>query len=217
MKKLFIFDLDGTILDTVHTIAYYVNDALSHFGFPENETDAYKYFAGNGVAHLVHRALDAHNLDTEENFNKVFPYYMENYNKNTLYKTEHFPNMPETLKALKEKGIKIAVVSNKPDSTVQPLLPHFFEDGLFDIAFGARENVPLKPDPAAVNEVIRLCGVEKQDVVYVGDTGTDMQTGKNAGLFTVGVLWGFRDEAELKENGANVTIEKPEELLNYTN
>ena len=215
MKKIFIFDLDGTILDTVHTIAYYVNDALKHFGFPENETDAYKYFAGNGVTNLVHRSLAAHNLDTEENFNKVFPYYMENYNKNTLYKTEHFPDMPETLKALKEKGIKIAVVSNKPDSTVQPLLPHFFEDGLFDIAFGARENVPLKPNPSAVNEVLDLYGLTPEDAVYVGDTGTDMQTGKNADIFTVGVLWGFRDEKELLENGADVLIAKAEDLLLY--
>ena len=215
MKKIFIFDLDGTILDTVHTIAYYVNDALKHFGFPENETDAYKYFAGNGATNLIHRALAAHGLDTEENFNKVFPYYMENYNKNTLYKTEHFPNMPETLKALKEKGIKIAVVSNKPDSTVQPLLPHFFEDGLFDIAFGARENVPLKPNPSAVNEVLDLYGLTPEDAVYVGDTGTDMQTGKNAGIFTVGVLWGFRDEKELLEFGADVLISKAEDLLLY--
>lgn len=215
MKKIFIFDLDGTILDTVHTIAYYVNDALKHFGFPENETDAYKYFAGNGVTNLVHRALDAHNLDTEENFNKVFPYYMENYNKNTLYKTAHFPNMPETLKALKEKGIKIAVVSNKPDSTVQPLLPHFFETGFFDAVFGARENVPLKPNPSAVNEVLDLYGLTPEDAVYVGDTGTDMQTGKNAGIFTVGVLWGFRDEKELLDNGADVLITKAEDLLLY--
>lgn len=215
MKKIFIFDLDGTILDTVHTIAYYVNDALKHFGFPENETDAYKYFAGNGATNLIHRSLAAHNLDTEENFNKVFPYYMENYNKNTLYKTEHFPNMPETLKALKEKGIKIAVVSNKPDSTVQPLLPHFFEDGLFDVVFGARENVPLKPNPSAVNEVLDLYGLTPEDAVYVGDTGTDMQTGKNAGIFTVGVLWGFRDEKELLEFGADVLISKAEDLLLY--
>ena len=215
MKKIFIFDLDGTILDTVHTIAYYVNDALKHFGFPENETDAYKYLAGNGATNLIHRALDAHGLDTEENFNKVFPYYMENYNKNTLYKTEHFPNMPETLKALKEKGNKIAVVSNKPDSTVQPLLPHFFEDGLFDVVFGARENVPLKPNPSAVNEVLDLYGLTPEDAVYVGDTGTDMQTGKNAGIFTVGVLWGFRDEKELLEFGADVLISKAEDLLLY--
>lgn len=215
MKKIFIFDLDGTILDTVHTIAYYVNDALKHFGFPENETDAYKYFAGNGATNLIHRSLAAHGLDTEENFNKVFPYYMENYNKNTLYKTEHFPNMPETLKALKEKGIKIAVVSNKPDSTVQPLLPHFFEDGLFDIAFGARENVPLKPNPSAVNEVLDLYGLTPEDAVYVGDTGTDMETGKNANIFTVGVLWGFRDEKELLEFGADVLISKAEDLMLY--
>ncbi|MBR3942173.1 MAG: HAD family hydrolase [Clostridia bacterium] len=215
MKKIFIFDLDGTILDTIHTIAYYVNDALSHFGFPENETKKYNYFAGNGATNLIHRALAAHGLDTEDNFNKVYPYYMEQYNKNTLYKTAHFKGLPETLKALKEKGIALAVVSNKPDSTVQPLMPKFFEEGLFDYIFGARENVPLKPDPATVNEVIRLCGVEKQDVVYVGDTGTDMQTGKNAGIFTVGVLWGFRDEKELLENGADVLIAKAEDLLLY--
>ena len=124
--------------------------------------------------------------------------------------------MPETLKGLKEKGIKIAVVSNKPDSTLQPLLPHFFEDGLIDYAFGARENVPLKPDPAAVNEVLALCGLTPEDAVYVGDTGTDMQTGKNAGIFTVGVLWGFRDRKELLDNGADVLIEKASELLHYT-
>ncbi len=215
MKKIFIFDLHGTILDTIHTIAHYGNDALSHFGLPGHDTEKYKYYAGNGAETLVHRMLSAHELDTPENFQNVFSYYMEQYNQNTLYKTCHFQGMPETLKALKEMGVKLAVVSNKPDSTVQPLMPQFFEDGLFDYVFGARKNVPIKPNPAAVNEILSLCGLSPEEAVYVGDTGTDMETGKNAGIFTVGVLWGFRSEAELKENGADAIIKTPNALLSY--
>ena len=215
MKKIFIFDLDGTILDTVHTIAHYVNTTLNHFGFPENEVARYNYLAGNGAENLIHRALAEHGLDTAENFDKVFPYYMEIYNKDTLYKTAHFEGMPQTLAQLKAKGIQLAVVSNKPDSSVQMLMPQFFKADLFDYVSGAKENVPLKPNPYAVNEILSRAGLSAQDAVYVGDTGTDMETGKNANIFTVGVLWGFRDAKELLENGADVLVEKPNELLLY--
>ena len=208
MKKLFIFDLDGTILDTVHTIAYYVNDALKHFGFPENETDAYKYFAGNGATNLIHRSLAAHGLDTEDNFNKVYPYYMEQYNKNTLYKTAHFKGLPETLKALKEKGIALAVVSNKPDGPAKLLCAQYFP-GVY--ALGEASDCPRKPAPDMLYKAMKAIGVDR--CLYVGDSEVDVVTAKNAGAKCLSVLWGFRDRADMEEVGGEYFCEKPADLL----
>ena len=215
MKKLYIFDLDGTLLDTIHTIADSANSALEHFGLPTLETEKYKYFVNKGSKNLILLALNAIGCNTEENFNKVFPLFTELYKKNTFLKPTHFPDMPKTLAKLKEKGIRLAVVSNKPHSLLEPLVPLYFGDDLFDYVLGGRENIPLKPDPYAVNEVLSLCGISPKDAVFVGDTGIDMQAGKAAGVFSIGVLWGFREEKELLENGADVLISNTTELLNY--
>lgn len=214
-KSLYIFDLDGTLLDTINTIAYYCNAALKHFGFPENPVDSYRYFAGDGASMLLHRALAAHDLDTEENFQALYPYYIQIYNQDTTYLTAHFSGMPETLARLKENGIILGVVSNKPDSSVKYVIPKFFEDGLFSYIYGSGQNLPVKPDPYFVNEILRQTGIPKEQTLYIGDTATDMQTGKNAGLETAGVLWGFRDEKELITSGADHIIRKPAQLLNF--
>lgn len=213
MKKAFIFDLDGTLLDTVPSIAYYCNKALEFYGFPTNAEEKYKYFAGDGAVTLIHRALNENGLDTEQNHEKVFKKYIELYDKNSSYKTGHFKGMPETLEKLKELGFVLAITSNKPFSTMEAVLPLFFDTSLFDVMLGGGINIPLKPEPDMVLKVLEETGIKKSDAIYVGDTGTDMLTGKNAGLYTVGVSWGFRDRKELIETGADIVIDSPEQLL----
>lgn len=211
--KAVIFDLDGTVLDTVGSIAYFCNEALKKFGLKAFPEENYKYFAGDGAKNLIIRALSAQNADVEENFDKVFEYYMKSYDGNSAFNTRHFDGMVETLNKLKKRGIKLAIASNKPVSTVKFVLPKFFEENFFDEVYGGGMGFPLKPNPACVEEIIKKFGVDKKEVLYVGDTGTDMQTGKNAGLKTIGVLWGFRGREELENFGADVIISHPSELL----
>ena len=159
--------------------------------------------------------LTARNCYTEENFNRVFKIYDDAYNSNTTYKTEVYAGIKELLENLKRDDIKIAVMSNKPDFATKSVVYEFFGKDYFDIVLGQRENIPIKPDPYSVNEIINELGVSKDEVIYIGDTSVDMKTGKNAGLFSVGVLWGFRDEKELIESGADLIISKPNELYEY--
>ena len=214
MVKLCIFDLDGTVLDTVHTIAYYGNYALSKHGIEPIADQEYNYFAGNGAVNLIKRALRFRDALTDEMFEKVFADYNRAYNANTSYLTAPFDGIQETLDAIKAQGIQMAILSNKPHFATCGVIHSLFGEGYFDCVYGQRENVPIKPDPTAVLGIMEECNAKPEECLYIGDTGTDMKTGKNAGLYTVGVLWGFRDKDELLQGGADVIIEKPEELLN---
>ncbi len=213
MIKLCIFDLDGTVLDTVHTIAYYGNFALSKHGIEPIDAEEYKYFAGNGAVNLIKRALRFRNCLTDEVFEKVFADYNTAYNANTSYLTAPFDGIREALDAIKAQGIKTAILSNKPHFATTSVINSLFGEGYFDCVYGQRENVPIKPDPTAVLEIMEECNAKPEECLYIGDTGTDMKTGKNAKLYTVGVLWGFRGKEELLENGADVIIENPQQLL----
>lgn len=213
MIKLCIFDLDGTVLDTVHTIAYYGNYALQKHGIAPIDAEEYKYFAGNGAVNLIKRALRFRNELTEETFQKVFADYNAAYNADTSYLTAPFSGMQETLDGIKARGIKMAILSNKPHFATCGVISSLFGEGYFDCVYGQREDVPIKPDPTAVLQIMEEMNAKPEECLYIGDTGTDMKTGKNAGLYTVGVLWGFRGKAELLESGADVIIEKPQQLL----
>ncbi len=215
MIKLCIFDLDGTLLDTLGTISYYGNEALKKCGIEPILKEDYKYHVGQGIYNLIKNMLNAKNCCTEENFNKVFKIYDDAYNSNTTYKTEVYDGIKELLDNLKRDGIKIAVMSNKPDFATKSVAYDFFGRGYFDIVLGQRENIAIKPDPYSVIEIINKLDVSKEEVIYIGDTSVDMKTGKNAGLNTVGVLWGFRDEKELTESGADLIISNPNELYEY--
>lgn len=217
MIKLCIFDLDGTVLDTVHTIAYYGNYALAKHGIAPIEDKEYNYFAGNGAVNLIKRALRFRNCLSDETFEKVFADYNAAYNANTSYLTAPFAGIPETLDAIKAQGIKMAILSNKPHFATCGVIDSLFGPGYFDSVYGQREGVPIKPDPGAVYGLLAEHNVKPEECLYIGDTGTDMKTGKNAGLYTVGVLWGFRGKEELLENGADVIIEKPQQLLDCMN
>ena len=212
MIKACIFDLDGTVANTINSIAYFANRALKKSGFAEIDTEKYNLLAGNGAKVLVQRMLETVGADAKY-YDEVSTEYNTTYDNDFLYLTEPYEGIIDMLRGLKEQGIKVAILSNKPHSTTEKVAEALFPDGLIDICYGGRENVPLKPDPQGVFEIIDEFGFHKDECLYIGDTGTDMQTGKNAGLYTVGVLWGFRKEPELWENGADEVISQPCELL----
>ena len=216
MIKAVIYDVDGTVLDTLSTIAYYGNKALEHFGFSSLPESNYKYYAGNGAKVLIERMLDALGVSIEENFEKVFSYYNEIYNKAPLGLTKPFEGISELVATFKKMGIKQAVVSNKPDFATRGVMSACFTDE-FDRVYGARDGVKLKPHPEALLSVLDELGVERSECLYVGDTSVDMDTGKNAGVKTIGVLWGFRDRSELEEHGVDYVVEHPVQILEIVN
>ncbi len=213
MYKAVVFDLDGTLTDTITTIAYYGNNALKAYGYPEIDVNMYKIFVGDGTRILVKRMMDYVGEDSPEIYEKVFKMYCEEYDKDTMYLTTVYDGMQELLKELKARGMKLGVVSNKPHFTMIDVLKNFFGEDMFDGFYGVREGVPVKPDPVSLLQILDDFGVKPTECIYVGDTKTDMMTGKNAGAYTVGVLWGFRDRAELEEHKADAIVEKPCEIL----
>ncbi len=215
MYKCAIFDLDGTLADTLKTISYFANKALTHFSLSAYSEEEYKYMVGNGAKILVKRMLENQGSYTDELFEKVFTYYNEIYNNDFLYLTSPYDGICELLKFLKESEIKIGALSNKPHYPTTMILDNIFEKGIFDLKYGQRENYPIKPDPKVLLEMLEEWGIKPEECLYIGDTKTDMQTGKNAGAFTIGVLWGFRDKEELVSNNADFIAEKPSDIIDF--
>ena len=213
MYKAFIFDLDGTICDTIETIAYYGNCALNKYGFKSIDTEEYKYLVGNGADTLIRRMLSRYEVKDERLIGEILEFYMTEYEKDSLYKTKAFEGIEDVIKQLREKNIKTGVVSNKPHGAVCGVVEAIFGKNAFDSYTGVHDGIVKKPNPETVLKMAELFGVTPKQCVYIGDTSVDMLTGKNAGMFTVGVLWGFREYDELKENGADMIVEKPQELL----
>lgn len=212
MKKLCIFDLDGTLLNTLPTISHYANLALGEYELGSIGQNRFKTLVGNGARVLIERVLDEVGADREEYFDKVYKLYSKEYDKNVSYLTKPYDGIPELLASLKTEGYTIAVLSNKPDSAAVNACRLFFGD-LIDIAHGGIDGMELKPSPDGVYNIFEESGFGAEDCLYIGDTGTDMQTGKNAGIYTIGVLWGFRERAELEANGADVIVSSPDEVL----
>ena len=197
MKALLIFDLDGTLLDTVADLAASTNYALTQCGFPTHEAIAYNFFVGNGVNKLFERALPEE-AKTEENILHIRKHFLNYYGAHSSDLTVPYPGIPELLKELQSKGILLAVASNKYQQATEGLIQHFFPEIEFVAVFGQRENVPIKPNPTIVNDILALAKMDKSDVLYVGDSGVDMQTALHAGIDAVGVTWGFRPRTELE-------------------
>ncbi len=212
MIKAVIFDLDGTVSDTISTIAHFGNVALEHCGFPAIDENEYKYFAGDGKVKLLHRALAFHDADNEENFKKVEAKYDREYEADPIFETKPFDGLVCELQKLKNRGIKLAILSNKPDNVTVMVAKELFGD-LFCIVHGKRENIATKPDPEGANILMEELGVTKEECVFVGDTNVDIRTAKNAGMKSIGVLWGFRDEKELFDAGADYIIEKTSQIF----
>lgn len=207
-----IFDLDGTLINSVADLGQATNHALQLHGFPMHDLSKYNYFVGNGVTKLIERALPEQFRDAAT-IEKVKSDFLDYYMRHKTDLTRPYDGIPELLHALQEKGVKIAVASNKFIAGTQALVKGFFPDIDFCAVLGQREGVPIKPDPYIANEALQLAGVDRGDCLYVGDTATDMQTASNAGLESVGVSWGFRPVSELKDAGAAHIIDKPAELL----
>ena len=215
MKKAVIFDLDGTLTNTLKSLWKSTNMALATAGLPPHEIDSYKYFAGNGAKELIRKSLIADG-DTElVHFDSVMEVYNRIFEEYCMYEVKPYDGIPELLKALKERGLHLAVNSNKPQPRTVDVVEEIFGKDMFDLLVGQCEERRRKPAPDGVNYILEQLHLDKADVLYIGDTCTDMQTGKSAGVFTVGALWGFRDRQELDENHADAIIEKPLELLQY--
>lgn len=212
MIKAVIFDMDGTVTDTLSTIAYFGNYALKKNGFEPIEEAKYKYFAGNGKKILIKRMLDYADNNTPNNYERVERTYDNAYEGDTVGKTKIFDGILPLLEKLHEHGIKTAVNSNKPDNVAVSALNKIFPKGSFDDACGQKDDVPIKPNPTAALRLAAEFGAKPEECVFVGDTSVDIETAKNAGMHSIGVLWGFRDFSELNEAGAQYIVEKPEEI-----
>ena len=215
MKKAFIFDLDGTIVDSVGAIASCVNDCLVEKGLKPQPVEAYKYFAGDGQYELIKRALRAAGDVELRNYEEVMPRYIELFKDRCHVGCMPYDGMRETLQALKEKGMLLSVLSNKAHANSIKVVEAVYGKGFFDDIQGQMDHVNRKPSPDGAFMVMERLNVRREECIYVGDTSVDMKTGKAAGIFTVGVTWGFRTREELIENHADAVIDHPSELLNY--
>lgn len=215
MKKAVIFDLDGTLANTVESLLYSVNQTMDAFGLCHINEAECKQFVGDGAKKLIERSLIHAGEKNPNRLEEVYESYKACFAQCFLYKVEPYEGISELLRDLKQKGIKLAVLSNKAHERAKVLIDTVFGADCFDEVAGLKPQIARKPSPDGVFELCRSLQVLPDEVVYVGDTSTDMKTGKSAGCFTVGVLWGFREEKELREHHADVVIARPQELLDY--
>lgn len=198
MKKLVIFDLDGTLLNTIADLAQSTNYALQALGYPTHPESGYNFMVGNGINKLFERALPE-GEKSEENVLRVRKEFIPYYDVHNADKSRPYPGIAELLEQLQGKGLMLAVASNKYQSATEKLIAHYFPNIHFTAVFGQREGVSVKPAPTIVHDILAIAQVSREDVLYVGDSGVDMQTAANAGVTACGVTWGFRPRTELEE------------------
>lgn len=216
MRKACVFDLDGTLANTLESIAFFANAALRRAGLPPIATDRYRYLVGDGAAVLVERMLREVGCADDSTYDAVSRDYNRSYDADFLYLTRAYPGIVPMLSELKSRNYRLAVLSNKPHATTVKIVRALFGER-FDLCFGKRDGIPKKPDPTALLELLEALDTRPQDCAYFGDTATDMLTGKNAGVYTIGVLWGFRERKELEESGADGLVASPEEIRTCLN
>ena len=205
----YIFDLDGTLLNTLDDLAASTNYALRCYGFPERTTEEVRLFVGNGVRKLMERAIPK---ETDSKiFEEVFSTFQQHYLEHSLDTTKPYPGVLEMLDGLKQRGKHLAVVSNKFYAATKELCAHFFNQ--IEVAIGERSNIQKKPAPDTVIEALRQLGVSSENAVYIGDSDVDVMTAKNCGIPCISVLWGFRNKEFLLQHGATTFIQTPSELL----
>lgn len=213
MKKLVIFDLDGTLLNTIGDLAYAANSALNLLGYPPHTTEEYKLFAGNGVNKLLERSLPVE-ARSEEVLLKFKKEFILCYDKHNTDFTAPYPGISKLLQDLQQANIMLAVTSNKYQVATEKTIKYYFENIKFAAVYGARENTPIKPDPTVVYDVLEQTKIsDKSKVLYVGDSCVDMQTALNAGIDSCGVTWGFRSRTELEQFNPQYLVEKAEDIL----
>ena len=212
-----IFDLDGTLLNTLLSIRYSLNQILDKYGYRTVTKEETRIFVGKGARNLMRCTLSACGFDftlpeSEERFLEIYNDFVQFYDSNPFYLTEPYEGIKDAVLYLRSQGVKLAILSNKPDSMVSQLVKMHFA-GLFDVASGAKDGIALKPDPEGVFAVCAELGVEPQNTAYFGDMGIDMITAANYGAgLSVGVSWGFRDGEELRREGADIVIDHPTEI-----
>jgi phosphoglycolate phosphatase len=216
MYKAVLFDLDGTLLNTLADIAHAVNAALASLGFPQHPVESYRHFVGEGIDVLAQRVLPQDRRGNSDVAACLAAINRE-YGAGLLVRTRPFDGVADMLSACVARGLKLGVVSNKPHELALRSVAAHFGGSLFTVILGERKNVPTKPDPALAIEAAATLSVVPGQCLYVGDSGIDMMTAVNAGMYPVGVLWGFRDAAELTAAGAKTLIGKPSELLTVLN
>ena len=211
MKKLAIFDLDGTLLNTIEDLGYAANHALQAHGYPTHSIASYPFFVGNGVRRLIERVLPE-DARTEATIDRLLVTFKEYYNDQNTDYTKPYEGIPELLSLLSSRGVAIAVASNKYQAATEKLISHFFPTLSFIAVEGQKEGVPVKPDPSIVFEILAKAKTPKADTIYIGDSGVDMETARRACVDSVGVTWGFRPEKELVENHADTIVNSPGDI-----
>lgn len=211
MVKLVIFDMDGTLVDTLTDIAHACNHALRVGGFSVHPVEEYREFIGRGPLHLIRSALPEQNRD-DDTVKTVRGYFHKYYSAHSKDNTKPYDGMVKTVETLRASGVSVAVCSNKPHKDAVEMGGVYFP-GLIDMTVGFTDGIKPKPDPESALMIIRRFGTSLEETVYIGDSGVDMQTGRNLGVTTVGAGWGFRPKKELEDCGADVIIDKAEDLL----
>lgn len=214
MKKLVIFDLDGTLLNTIADLANSTNYALAENGFATHQVSEYNYFVGNGINKLFERALPEKERN-EENILKIRKAFLSHYDRHNMDHSSPYPGIADLLAALQEKGVMIAVASNKYQAATEKLVPYFFPNIHFVAILGQRDGVNTKPDPTIVHDILRIAQVSKEDALYVGDSNVDMQTAINSGVDACGVVWGFRPVEELESYHPKYIAHTAADILEY--
>jgi len=209
--KAIIFDLDGTLADTIWAIRAAVNNTMNHYGYPEKDYDTVKNAIGGGARNLIKSIVPQNKAGDEEYISEVLKFYNGEYEKTYLMTDSCYLGMSETVTELHNMGYKLAILSNKPERFVLGLTEQLFPDGEISFAAGHSE-LPIKPDPASTLMVAGKLGVKPNECVFIGDSDVDIMTAKNAGMTSVGCSWGYRGAEVLRECGADIIVEKPEEL-----
>ncbi|ADL05007.1 HAD family hydrolase [Lacrimispora saccharolytica] len=212
MYKCCLFDLDGTLINTIHSLAYSISLTMEHFGYGPIDVAHTKKFVGDGFKKLVERALIYSGDDELTHFREALAFYEKTFEKNCLYMVEPYEGMPELLQFLKDKGIKIGVLTNKGHERAVECVEAVFGRGFFDLIIGEGNGVKCKPDPSGAFMAADHFHANPSQCLYFGDTNTDMKTGINAGMDTVAVTWGFRDRAELEAFQPKYIISNPSEI-----
>lgn len=211
MYKYVIFDLDGTLLNTLEDLADATNWVCEQHGWPVHPLEAYKRFVGNGASKLLERVTPSEVELTLELGKQLMEEFTQRYTAHKADKTTAYPGMPQLLERLKEAGVAAAVLTNKPDGAAGPIVERYYP-GLCSIVQGALPGVPTKPDPTLLRKLMTRMGAAAEDTLFVGDSNVDIRTAKNGGLTSCGVLWGFRTREELEAEGADFLVETAEQL-----
>lgn len=208
--KAVIFDMDGTILNTLEDLKNATNYSLRQFGMPERSLEEVRMFVGNGIRKLVERAVPSGT--SEEKIAQIFDVFLEYYEIHSADNTSPYPGILELVEKLKKSGIKTAVSTNKADVPAQELGREYF-NGIFDLIVGQQDGLKVKPAPDSVNKILSILDIQKKDAIYIGDSDVDVQTAKNSGLDFIGVSWGFRGREFLEKNGAKNIVDNANEIL----